>query len=297
MKVINNKPPFEWERLILLFKKLNVKTYNQLRHVKKLCNHFPHFFDGKVPERPVLLYKEKYCVLEMFSKDRIVPISLKPIMPEKKFMKLLAKHKITSSGDLDKRRQVIAELMEGHSSTRIITHYGDDFWKRYYEFIGDERYVDLPGETWKPLVDEYGEPIPGHFYSNYRRISSTFQTPGCKRILKYQIRKTLKDRRKKIKPYREVHIHYKGKKRSMAVHMLTMWQEKPFGVGDNFPPSWTEEDRKEWSTLSESLKRKIMRGLTVDHIDPDYSGYDPEKLQWMMMRDNSSKNDRVEKEK
>ena len=35
-----------------------------------------------------------------------------------------------------------------------------------------------------------------------------------------------------------------------------------------------------------------MRGLTVDHINPHDDGYDPEGLQWMMGRDNSSKGER-----
>ena len=293
MKVTNyDMPPFEWERLILLFKKLSAKNMFDYRHLKKLANNFPHLFEAKIPESPKRQYKGKYCVKEMFTKDRIVPANLKPIMPEKKLMKLFAKHGITSGGDLDKKRQVIAELREAHGAVMITTHYGDDFWQRYREFTEDERYVDLPGETWKPLVSEFGQPIEGYLYSNKRRIASTLQTKHGKRILKYQTRKTKRDDRKKLKPYKEVHIYYDDKKLSIAVHTLVMWQERPFGKDNNFPPSWTEEDRKEWHTLSESFKRKIMRGLTVDHLDPDYDGYDPEGLQWMMVRDNSSKGEK-----
>jgi len=38
MKVTNyDMPPFEWERLILLFKKLNAKNMFDYRHLKKLA--------------------------------------------------------------------------------------------------------------------------------------------------------------------------------------------------------------------------------------------------------------------
>ena len=293
MKVTNyDMPPFEWERLILLFKKLSAKNMRDYRHLKKLANNFPHYFEAKIPESPKRQYKEKYCVKKMFTKDRIVPANIKPIKPEKEVMELFAKHGVKSGGDLDRKRQVIAELREVHSALMIKTHYGDDFWHRYREFTKDERYLDLPGETWKPLVDEFGQPIEGYLYSSERRIASTLQTKHGKRIIKYQTRKTKRDDRKKHKPYKEMAIFTEGGKINIFVHTVVMWQEKPFGVGDNFPPSWTKEDKKEWHTLSESLKRKIMRGLTVDHINPNDDGYDPEGLQWMMGRDNSSKGDR-----
>ena len=72
-------------------------------------------------------------------------------------------------------------------------------------------------------------------------------------------------------------------------HTVMMETFKPFEK--NLPDDLVDE----WPNLSPIVKRYIRSGMTVDHIDPDYTKDTFEhlsNLRWMSMSDNSSKGNR-----
>jgi len=77
-----------------------------------------------------------------------------------------------------------------------------------------------------------------------------------------------------------------GPRLGIQLHTLMMETFKPFE--DNLPPDLVDE----WDNLSDVVKRYIKNGMTVDHIDPDYTKdtfHHLSNLQWLTKSDNSRK--------
>ena len=80
-----------------------------------------------------------------------------------------------------------------------------------------------------------------------------------------------------------------GPRLGIQLHSLMMETFKPFE--DNLPPDLVDE----WDNLSDVIKRYIKNGMTVDHIDPDYTKdtfHHLSNLQWLTKSDNSRKGNR-----